>query len=737
MTKAISLVFFIIFLLGCQNNNPKEISSHSTRLILSGNSSNQIMEELPSNDLLNKSFEKMKKEADKALENQMEIPIPADPGGGYTHEKHKKNYSDMYAAAIAYSITQDTSYSDYVGKMLLAYAEMYPKLPLHPERKENHPAGKLFWQGLNESVWLFYTIQAYDLVKDTFPRTDRETIEKQLFRTVAKFLSEDSYETFNKVHNHGTWSVAAVGMTGYVLQDSVLVNKALHGSELDDKSGFYAQLNTLFSPDGYYSEGPYYQRYAMLPFVVFAEAIEENQPELKIFQYRNQLLRKAINTIFQLTTDTGYFYPYNDAIKDKDLRSQEMVFASNIGFCRYQDSSLLSIIKEQKLVTMTNAGLQSAIAFNSSPKGDFQRKPMLIKDGPEGKSGGVALLRKPSSKKGQFNALFKFASQGMGHGHFDRLSLMVYDQGREILQDYGAARFLNVEPKNGGRYLPENKSFAKQSVAHNTLIVDETSHYQAKVDDAEKHAPKLLYANLEGNEVQIVSAEDNHAYEGIALKRTIVMVSTDSMKNTPFLIDVFQVQSETEHQYDLNYQYLGQLMDTNYPLEIPNSLNTLGTNFGYQHLYRTASGELDEGIGRLTFLNDNKFYSISTLIDGNTQFILTEMGASDPNFNLRHDPGYLIRKKRANNALVVSVIEPHGNINPQLETVQSPNSNLILLDTEHADENYVAIVFQFKGKPKYRLIFNQHEDSREQKHNLTINGKTHSWTGNYKLETIK
>ena len=38
----------------------------------------------------------------------------------------------------------------------------------------------------------------------------------------------------------------------------------------------------------------------------------------------------------------------------------------------------------------------------------------------------------------------------MGHGHFDRLSFTYYDNNKEIIQDYGAARFLNIEPKNGG-----------------------------------------------------------------------------------------------------------------------------------------------------------------------------------------------------------------------------------------------------------------------------------------------
>ena len=37
----------------------------------------------------------------------------------------------------------------------------------------------------------------------------------------------------------------------------------------------------------------------------------------------------------------------------------------------------------------------------------------------------------------------------MGHGHFDRLSWLFYDNGREIVSDYGAARFLKTRPEQG------------------------------------------------------------------------------------------------------------------------------------------------------------------------------------------------------------------------------------------------------------------------------------------------
>src|SRR3546814_1503639 len=75
-----------------------------------------------------------------------------------------------------------------------------------------------------------------------------------------------------------------------------LVDKALLGLDKSGKAGFLRQLDLLFSPDGYYAEGPYYQRYALQPFVVFAAAIAANDPERKIFEYRDGIVLKAIRT---------------------------------------------------------------------------------------------------------------------------------------------------------------------------------------------------------------------------------------------------------------------------------------------------------------------------------------------------------------------------------------------------------------------------------------------------------
>ena len=199
------------------------------------------------------------------LHSQWLYPFLEDGGGGYTHERHKKNYQLMYNAGIIYQISQDDKYANYVRDMLLEYAKLYPTLGLHPKRKmDSQNPGKFFWQSLNEAMWLVYTIQAYDLIHDSLSAEHIKTIEDDLLRPVSLFTSVGQPSTFNKVHNHGTWATAGVGMAGLCIRRARVGRKiAVYDLEKSGKGGFIKQLEMLFSPQGYYNEGPYYQRFAL------------------------------------------------------------------------------------------------------------------------------------------------------------------------------------------------------------------------------------------------------------------------------------------------------------------------------------------------------------------------------------------------------------------------------------------------------------------------------------------
>ncbi len=660
--------------------------------------------------LLQKSYHKIKIDADKALTEPISVPTPKDAGGGATHEQHKKNYTNMLNCGIAYQISGDKKYAGYVENMLLKYAENYSKWPLHPKRKENHQAGKIFWQSLNDFVWQVYTIQGYDMVYDAISAKNRNAITQGLFEPILKFFTVDCKETFDKIHNHGTWDIAAVGMTGYVLNKPEYVEMAIKGSAKDGKTGYLAQLDQLFSPDGYYTEGPYYQRYALLPFVIFAKAINNFQPALKIFEYRNQLLAKAINTTLQLTYTDGTFFPINDAIKGKTYESPELVYGVNIAYADiHAAAELLDVAQRQAEVVVSDAGLKVAADIQAGKTKPFAYQPLLIKDGANGNEGGLGILRYGHNDDQQV-LLLKAASQGMGHGHFDRLNLLYYDNGVEILPDYGSARFINIESKKGGDYLPENKSWAKQTIAHNTLVVDQTSNYKGNADAAQQNHPDILYFK-NNKDLQVVSAIERNAYPNVQLIRTSALLKVAELSK-PLVIDVFQVLADKPHQYDLPFWYKGHIVDAAPKITaFTNQLKPLGEKYGYEHIWLNADQSVPSKTGYISILNNKRFYTVHFTSDANLNLKMLLLGANDPDMSLIENKAFMLSSTNSGNQTFFNVIETHGRTNPVSETTTGAASKVSDLKIISSDKNQVTVAFKVKNKAyTYQINYQDKEN---------------------------
>ncbi|RYE98888.1 MAG: alginate lyase family protein, partial [Oxalobacteraceae bacterium] len=593
-----------------------------------------------------------------AMRAGVDVPVPRDPGGGASHEQHKRNYQAIQAAGALYRLTGDRAYADYARDVLLAYARLYPTLGAHPAGRGQVP-GRLFWQSLNDSVWLVYASQGYDAIRDTLSAQDRATIDRDVFARMAHFLCDESADNFDKIHNHATWAVAAVGMTGYVLHDQALVDKALRGSKRDGKAGFLAQVDQLFSPDGYYAEGPYYQRYALAPFVLFANAIARNQPQQRIFQRRDGVLLKAVDSVVQ-SSYGGYFFPINDAILDKGLDTEELVAGIGIAYAQTHDAQLLSIAQRQRRVLLTPEGLAVASALAQDRAQPFAFGSVLLRDGAQGDQGALAILRS-GDDDGQ-TLVMKNTSQGMGHGHFDKLNWLFYDNGQRVVNDYGAARFLNVEAKAGGIYLPENTSWAKQTVAHNTLVVNETSHFNGDWKVGEQHAPtQLLFAG--GADTQIVSARMQQAYDGVTFTRTQALLSHPELR-LPVVVDLLRVTASTPARYDLPLHFNGQIMQVGFTAERALTQRAvLGKANGYQHLWVDASSEASTDTRSLSWLLAGRFYSYRFGSSAPARALLVESGANDPNFNLRREPALIQRVDGQANVSFFGVLEPHGEYN--------------------------------------------------------------------------
>ncbi len=626
-------------------------------IFLSEAEASEIRAALGSYPLLDASVDEARALVEAAVTYGVEVPQPGE-AGGYAHERHKQNYREAFTSGLLYAITGEERYAAFVRDMLEAYADLYPTLGPHPLSHHQLP-GKIFHQLLNENVFLVHASIAYDTVYGFLSNAERERFEANVFRPMVQWLTrEENRQAFDQIHNHGTWAVAAAGMTAYVLGDDKLVQQALYGTDLSGDGGYLRQLDLLFSPDGYYMEGPYYIRYAMMPFIFFAEAIERVDPERRVYAYRDGILRKAVRATVRTAFPNGILPPINDASKTMNVRAPEVVLGTDVIYDRFQDEDLLGVATLQGRVILNGAGLAVARdhhARNEPPRMNWDSVEFL--DGPRGDQGGLGILR-TGEGAGQSMLLMKYGVHGGGHGHFDKLHFIFYDQNREVVPDYGFGRWINVEPKWGGRYLPEGDSYAKATIAHNTVVVDERTQNGFDPRAAEAVSGERHFFETSDPNVQAMSARADDAYDGVEMQRTMLLVRDDALEH-PFVIDLFRIRSEATHTYDYPIHFNGQPMLTSFEYERSDMLRVLGTKHGYQHLWEEGRGLSDEVV-RFTWLDGGRYYTLHAAPAPNTEVLLARIGAHDPNFNLRSEPAIVLRREAATH-LFASVIEPHGS----------------------------------------------------------------------------
>jgi hypothetical protein len=756
--KLFNIVWLTLFVLlvSCQEGSKKDKvdappanDQEHPGLILTKQGVKDIKANLGSIPIFDKTLAAAQKEIDAEITNGFEVPVPKDYSGGYSHETHKKNYVLMQKAGVLYQILEDDKYARFVKDMLFAYAKQYPTLPVHPKPR-SYARGKLFWQCLNDSNWLVYTSQAYDCIYDSLSEEERKTLEADLFRPFADHISIDNPQFFNRVHNHATWGNVAVGMIALAMDDDELLDRALNGVKDDDFDpnvkdndggyirkegqtiGFFANVNEPFSPDGYFTEGPYYQRYASYPFLIFAQALENKKPELKVFEYKDGVLIKSVNALLNLSDADGEFFLLNDAQKGMSYFNTSLIATVDIGYhFGGNNPELLSIAKKQDEVTLDDAGLAVALGIAAGKEKSFVKKSIELSDGANGDEGAVGILRSNG-----LELVFKYSAHGLSHGHYDKLSFALFEDGKEVVQDYGMGRFVNIEQKGGGNYLKENTTWAKQSIAHNTLVQNETSQFNGKYDVGSRyHSNKYVFSVADEN-VQVASAKEENAYPGTKLHRTMVTIK-DKDYAIPYVLDIMRVSSENTNQYDLPFYFLGQIMQTNFKYSKFSVPEILGKSDGYQHLYKEASATVKEGNIKLNWLRNNKFYTYTAVTDGKDQVIFGRIGANDPDYNLRNEQTLILRKKNAKDALFVSTIEPHGTYSPVSELAVNAYSNIENIAVVHDSKEYTAIQIDTKNdKSKVFIISNENNDKGVE-HKLTINKKEYTWKGSYKLTENK
>ena len=147
------------------------------------------------------------------------------------------------------------------------------------------------------------------------------------------------------------------------------------------------------------------------------------------------------------------------------------------------------------------------------------------------------------------------------------------------------------------------------------------------------------------------------------------------------------------------FHYNGQLIETNYTVDADTkSRAPLGDENGYQYLWKVGEADLPDAMAQTTILLDRRFYTLTSAVPDATHLLLAELGANDPNTNLRREPALILRGPRARSFSVATVFEPHGEYNPideftvgsrsqidRVEHVRGETADLLHIHTKTGD----------------------------------------------------
>ncbi|EGQ9214074.1 heparinase II/III family protein [Vibrio sp. Vb2354] len=698
-----------------------------------------LRKEVGKPSLMGKSIEANRKELEAFMRLPLDVPGHGE-AGGYEHNRHKQNYTYMNLAGRLFLITQEEKYAQFVKDLLAIYAEKYLTFDFHVQKNTN-PTGRLFHQILNEHCWLMFTSLAYSCVASVMTEEERTAVVERIFEPMLDMFTVKYAHDFDRIHNHGIWAVAAVGICGLAIGKPEYLEMSVYGQDRDDTGGFLAQISQLFAPSGYYMEGPYYHRYAIRPTCVFAEVVHRHMPEVDIYNHKDKVIGNTVQAMLATAYPNGEFPALNDASRTMSITDMGVQVAVSVYSKHYgMDDNILGMAKIQNAVWMHPCGLELSQAYDKAIADREIGMPFWpsveLNEGPTGNNGAQGFIRMQDKTGDVSQLVMNYGQHGMGHGNFDTLGITFFNRGQEVLREYGFCRWVNVEPKFGGRYLDENKSYARQTIAHNAVTIDEQCQNGFDVERADSVHGLPHFFKVEGTEINGMSAFANDHYPNTDMQRSVFMLSLDELE-APLLLDLYRIEGEGEHQYDYSHQYDGQIVRTNFDYQSFGELSTLGDDFGYQHLWKVASGKVQD-TALVSWLQNNTYYtwlgtSSSAKQNGDNEVIFTRTGANDPSFNLRSEPAFILRSK-GESTLFASVLETHGYFNEEFE--QSVNARGQVKDIRVVGYNAVGSIVEITTEKSLVtvMISNVLGADDQTPHQVELNGKTYSWNGFYSLE---
>lgn len=435
--------------------------------------------------------------------------------------KHLAATQRIRSFGLAYLISGDGRYAAKAKEGLLAYARLYPGLPLHnkggrvddPKNPNREKPAKALCEVLWECEWFIPALQGYDAISRTLTEAEREDIRAHLIR---EFVSVSKLENA-RIHNHQCWHLSGFGQCALVLGDEKLLDEALNG-----RWGLHAQFREGILPDGEWFEGAWgYHFYVFRALNSFVMALD-NLGYAPDPRYKAMYLAPLAHV-----TSTWQLPARHDSVREAFAPGAKAVHYE-YAFAWWNDPLFGRWLSGRRRNTEQYALYGRPLAEKATF--DWASDPHA--------ETGFGVLRSRTADDvgddvpGNYVGI-DYGDHGGWHGHYDKMSVVLYARRRLVAEDPGSIGY--GHPKQFGWF--------RTTLAHNTLLVD-------NMHQAAATGRFLAFTNLANGAAIAVDA--GGIAPGVRARRAIAL-------SGDLVFDLVWAESEEEHDWEWCFHSRGEL----------------------------------------------------------------------------------------------------------------------------------------------------------------------------------
>ncbi|MDA3924165.1 MAG: heparinase II/III family protein [Kiritimatiellae bacterium] len=420
------------------------------------------------------------------------------------HGNHAKAAHDL---ALTYQITGEEKYAQRAIEILLWYADHYTDFP------QSDKGGKVVSQSLDECCWLLSIMNAADLAYPAMTREQSRHIEQDLIYAGALYTRK--YR--GGIHNIRCWHNSCWAGAGYFVGDPEMIDFARN-----HKFGFVAQMEQGVLQDGmWYERSMGYHSYTVSAISYQLKAAMHAGDDL----YKLPQVQKLITFPVMIAFPNLMVPSLNDGgFQRSPINPNKLELAA----AWYNDPIALSAMRKRYEAGASRSSMEAWQFGEELPEGESYTPPPSV----DLSGAGLAVLRAGSGKNAVC-AMLEYGEHGGGHGHPDKLQLILYGLAKQLCPDLGTTGYAN----------PLHPNYYKTTPAHNTITIN-GKNMAAK-------SGRLLGFE-ENSAYSAAVAGSDTVYKGYNLIRRILLCDN-------ILVDEFIVQGKSKGTLDWFLRADGQL----------------------------------------------------------------------------------------------------------------------------------------------------------------------------------